>query len=60
MRRTKVLMLALAAALCTDVASAHELWFHPGAGGPSSSVRLSFGDSPDLSEAERVAEIAHT
>ena len=24
------------------------------------SVRLSFGDSPDLGEAERVAEIAHT
>jgi formylmethanofuran dehydrogenase subunit E len=60
MRRVKVLMLAAAAALCTDAASAHELWFHPGADAHSSSVRLSFGDSPDLGEAERVAEISHT
>jgi hypothetical protein len=52
-------MLAVAVVLWTDAAWAHELWFHPGTGGQSSSVRLTFGDSPDLGEAERVAEIAH-
>ena len=32
----------------------------PGAAAGPDLVRLSFGDSPDLGEAERVAEIAHT
>lgn len=60
MRTTRILMAALVAGLLTPSAGAHELWFHPGAGGNPSLVRLSFGDTPDIGEAERVAEIAHT
>jgi formylmethanofuran dehydrogenase subunit E len=60
MRVKDILPMAVAAVLLTPAARAHELWFHPGAGGEPGLVRLSFGDSPDLGEAERVAEIAHT
>jgi hypothetical protein len=60
MRKTRILILTVAAtALVNSTASAHELWFHPITGGDSSLIRLSFGDTPDLGEAERVAEIAH-
>jgi FmdE protein associated with molybdenum formylmethanofuran dehydrogenase len=60
MRKTWIFMVAVVSALVNPAANAHELWFHPGAGGDSALVRLSFGDTPDLGEAERVAEIAHT
>ena len=38
----------------------HELWLHSRSGTSAGVVRLTFGDAPDLSAAERVAEIAHT
>src|SRR5579883_2313385 len=60
MRMKDILLPILAAGLVTPAAQAHELWFHLGAAGEPGLVRLSFGDSPDLGEAERVAEIAHT
>jgi hypothetical protein len=60
MRVKDILLAAIAAGLLTPAARAHELWFHPGAAGEPGLVRLSFGDSPDIGEAERVAEIAHT
>jgi hypothetical protein len=60
MRTTRILLAAMAIGMTTPAARAHELWFHPGAGGDPSLVRLSFGDIPDIGEAERVAEIAHT
>lgn len=60
MRMKEMLLAAIAAGLVTPAARAHELWFHPGAAGEPHLVRLSFGDSPDIGEAERVAEIAHT
>jgi formylmethanofuran dehydrogenase subunit E len=60
MRTTiRILLATFAVALLSPAARAHELWFHAGAGGDPSVVRLSFGDTPDISEAERVAEIAH-
>lgn len=59
MRANRILLTALAAGLLAPAAVAHELWFHPGVGGDPSVVRLSFGDSPEIGEAERVAEIAH-
>jgi formylmethanofuran dehydrogenase subunit E len=60
MRVKNTLLAAIAAGLLTPGAVAHELWFHPGAAGEPGLVRLSFGDSPDIGEAERVAEIAQT
>lgn len=53
---------AVTAALAPLSASAHELWFHPRPEPSDSraSVRLTFGDSPEPGEAERVAEIART
>jgi len=47
------------AGLASPAARAHELWFHLKPGADSGVVRLTFGDTPDLNEAERVAEIAH-
>lgn len=38
--------------------SAHELWFQPPSGPRAGTVRLTFADVPDPTEAERVAEIA--
>jgi formylmethanofuran dehydrogenase subunit E len=60
MRVKDFLLAAIAAGLVTPGARAHELWFHPGTAGEPGVVRLTFGDSPDIGEAERVAEIAHT
>ena len=59
MRRVWILGTAIAIALMTPAARAHELWFHLRPGSDAAAVRLSFGDTPDLNEAERVAEIAH-
>ena len=59
MRKSGILLVALAIALVTPPAGAHELWFHLKPGADSAVVRLTFGDTPDLNEAERVAEIAH-
>jgi hypothetical protein len=44
----------------SPAASAHELWFHSRPGADTGIIRLTFGDTPNLKEAERVAEIAHT
>jgi formylmethanofuran dehydrogenase subunit E len=60
MRLKNLPLAAIAAVLLTPGVRAHELWFHPGAAGEPGLVRLTFGDSPDIGEAERVAEIAHT
>jgi formylmethanofuran dehydrogenase subunit E len=60
MRVKDILPAAIAAVLLTPGARAHELWFHAGTAGDPALVRLSFGDSPDIGEAERVAEIAQT
>lgn len=59
MRATRILLAALAAGLLAPAVGAHELWFHPGAGGDPAVVRLSFGDTPDIGDAARVAELAH-
>ena len=53
MRAQGLLLATLAAGLLTPVVRAHELWFHEGAASDPNLVRLSFGDSPDLGEAER-------
>ena len=53
------LLSALLAAWASAPASAHELWFQPPSGPTAASVRLTFADTPDPGEAERVAEIAH-
>ena len=61
MRRTlRLLALSSAIGLSACSASAHELWFQPIPTAPGAVARLTFGDSPDAGEAERVAEIAHT
>ena len=44
--------------LMTPAAHAHELWFHPRPGSRRRRCGCHFGDTPDLDEAERVAEIA--
>ena len=59
MRTAWILWASAVVVFTTPVARAHELWFHPRPGINSATVRLTFGDSPDLNEAERVAEIAH-
>jgi formylmethanofuran dehydrogenase subunit E len=51
--------LALVGGLLGARASAHELWFQPPSGPKAATVRLTFADVPDPTEAERVAEIAH-
>jgi FmdE protein associated with molybdenum formylmethanofuran dehydrogenase len=51
--------LALVVTLASSRASAHELWFQPPSGPKAATVRLTFADTPDPGEAERVAEIAH-
>jgi hypothetical protein len=60
MRNRWIFGIVLAAGLISPATHAHELWFHAGTGGQSAPVRLSFGDSPEFGEAERVAEIADT
>ena len=54
-----VLLATLAVGLMASPVAAHELWFHLKPGADSAVVRLTFGDTPNLNEAERVAEIAH-
>jgi formylmethanofuran dehydrogenase subunit E len=53
-------LLAFVACVLSPGADAHELWVHARSGGDSGVSRLSFGDTPEFNEAERVAEIAHT
>jgi formylmethanofuran dehydrogenase subunit E len=60
MRNTWVFGIVVAAGMASTSTNAHELWFHSSTGGQSAPVRLSFGDSPEFGEAERVAEIADT
>jgi FmdE, Molybdenum formylmethanofuran dehydrogenase operon len=60
MRTRWVFGVVALAGLISPLAHAHELWFHSSTGGQSSPVRLSFGDSPEFGQAERVAEIADT
>jgi formylmethanofuran dehydrogenase subunit E len=60
MRTIWVLGVVAVAGLIPPGAHAHELWFHSSTGGQTAPVRLSFGDSPEFGEAERVAEIANT
>jgi hypothetical protein len=59
MRTTRILLAVLAVGLMASAASAHELWIHPVAAANPTVARLSFGDTPDIGEAERAAEIAH-
>jgi len=59
MRKTWILLATVLAAFLTPAACAHELWIHLKPGADSAVVRLTFGDTPNLNEAERVAEIAH-
>jgi len=59
MRKPCILLAAVATSLVTPPVGAHELWFHLKPGADSAVVRLTFGDTPNLNEAERVAEIAH-
>ena len=59
MRTAWILWASAVVVFTTPAARADELWFHPRPGIDSATVRLSFGDTPDLNEAERVAEIAH-
>jgi formylmethanofuran dehydrogenase subunit E len=60
MRVQSILFASVALGLLTPAARAHELWFHSGTASDPNLVRLSFGDSPNIGEAERVAEIALT
>jgi formylmethanofuran dehydrogenase subunit E len=60
MRKSIAFAMALLVAFSTSALKAHELWFHSHSGGEPNRVRLSFGDTPDFGEAERVAEIAQT
>jgi formylmethanofuran dehydrogenase subunit E len=60
MRMTWTFLAALVAGLSSPAAKGHELWFHSGSGSDPAVIRLSFGDTPDLNEAERVVEIAQT
>ena len=57
--RRVAVSLVLASILAPVAASAHELWFQPPSGPKATTVRLTFADTPDPGEAERVAEIAH-
>ena len=57
--RRVALTLALVASCFSAPASAHELWFQPPSGPKAATLRLTFADTPDPGEAERVAEIAH-
>ena len=57
-RRFVVVALALIATATSPPARAHELWFQPPSGPNAATVRLTFADTPDPTEAERVAEIA--
>jgi hypothetical protein len=58
MRTMWILLVAAWAGSWVSTARAHELWLHACPGSDAGLIRLTFGDGPDLSEAERVAEIA--
>ena len=61
MRMVWIFLVAAVAALASPGAGAHELWLHsgPGPGTDPGVIRLTFGDGPELGQAERVAEIAN-
>ena len=59
MRRMWIFLVATVAGLASPAASAHEMWLHSRPGADPAVIRLTFGDGPDLSQAERVAEIAN-
>lgn len=54
----KSLLCMAVALLAAGSSSAHELWFQPPSSPRATVVRLTFADTPDPTEAERVAEIA--
>ena len=58
MRWNWMLLLWAVAESVSPGASAHELWLHSRT--DAGVIRLTFGDGPDMSAAERVAEIANT
>jgi formylmethanofuran dehydrogenase subunit E len=58
MRSTWNLLVATVAGLACPATHAHEMWLHSRPGTSAGVIRLTFGDGPDLSAAERVAEIA--
>jgi formylmethanofuran dehydrogenase subunit E len=60
MRTTCIFLVATVAGLVSPAADAHELWLHARPSTNADVIRLTFGDGPDLSAAERVAEIAGT
>src|SRR4051812_31065622 len=57
--RLSTSLAGLLVCLSSATAQAHELWFQPPGGPGAATVRLTFADTPDPGEAERVAEIAH-
>ena len=57
MRTIAILLVAAFVGFAAPAARAHELWMHLGPG--TGVVRLTFGDTPEVSAAERVNEIAH-
>ncbi len=61
MRTTWILAaaVALTAVTMSPEARSHEMWLHVRPGADPAVIRLTFGDGPDLAEAERVAEIAN-
>lgn len=58
-RSTSIAVAATLLGLFSPSVRAHELWFQPPGGPKATTVRLTFADTPDPTEAERVAEIAH-
>lgn len=58
MRWNWMLLVWAVAESVSPGASAHELWLHSRT--DAGVIRLTFGDGPDMSAAERVAEIANT
>jgi hypothetical protein len=58
MKRHYLFLVSAAAWLATPAATAHELWLHSKPGDRGATIRLTFGDTPALSAAESVAEIA--
>jgi hypothetical protein len=59
MRWKWIFLVATVAGLVSPAARAHDLWLHSRPGTDPAVIRLTFGDGPDLSEAERVAEIVN-
>jgi formylmethanofuran dehydrogenase subunit E len=57
MRMTGILFVTAFIGFAASDACAHELWMHLGP--DAGVVRLTIGDTPNVSEAERVGEIAH-